>query len=115
MPKEEGTKLIKELIDHCTQRQYILTVKWQQPGDLVSRAPDRVDRSWVEVLSSSQHAKHASNLYKSSQARKKAYFQQGFRARPGPETGLKLQVYLNSRASQYPIRLRERSLFSRSF
>ncbi|KAL5525102.1 hypothetical protein ACEPAF_8971 [Sanghuangporus sanghuang] len=35
IPKEEGSKLIKELIDHCTQPQYTITMKWYQPGDLV--------------------------------------------------------------------------------
>ncbi|OCB86047.1 alpha-ketoglutarate-dependent 2,4-dichlorophenoxyacetate dioxygenase [Sanghuangporus baumii] len=35
MPKEEGPKLIWELIDHCTQPKYTLSVKWHQPGDLV--------------------------------------------------------------------------------
>ncbi|EJD04872.1 alpha-ketoglutarate-dependent 2,4-dichlorophenoxyacetate dioxygenase [Fomitiporia mediterranea MF3/22] len=35
MPKEEGSKLIRELIEHCTQPQYTLIVKWHQPGDLV--------------------------------------------------------------------------------
>jgi alpha-ketoglutarate-dependent 2,4-dichlorophenoxyacetate dioxygenase len=34
MPKEEGRKLIRELIEHCTQPQYIFSVKWN-PGDMV--------------------------------------------------------------------------------
>ncbi|KLO16565.1 alpha-ketoglutarate-dependent 2,4-dichlorophenoxyacetate dioxygenase [Schizopora paradoxa] len=35
MPKEEGLKLITELIEHCTQPRYTMFVKWKQPGDLV--------------------------------------------------------------------------------
>ncbi|EJD04752.1 alpha-ketoglutarate-dependent 2,4-dichlorophenoxyacetate dioxygenase [Fomitiporia mediterranea MF3/22] len=35
MSKEESQKLIWKLIDHCTQPQYTLAVKWRQPGDLV--------------------------------------------------------------------------------
>jgi Taurine catabolism dioxygenase TauD, TfdA family len=34
-PKEEGFKLIWELIDHATQPQYVLSVSWENPGDLV--------------------------------------------------------------------------------
>ncbi|KAF8578470.1 alpha-ketoglutarate-dependent 2,4-dichlorophenoxyacetate dioxygenase [Ramaria rubella] len=34
-PKDEGLKLIHELLDHCTQPQYVLAVKWKAPGDLV--------------------------------------------------------------------------------
>lgn len=34
MDKEEGRALIKQLIDHCTQPQYVFSTKWQ-PGDLV--------------------------------------------------------------------------------
>ena len=36
MPKDEGLKLITELIEHCTQPKYVVSVKWKQPGDLVS-------------------------------------------------------------------------------
>jgi len=35
MSPEDGLKLITELIDHCTQPKYTITVKWHQPGDLV--------------------------------------------------------------------------------
>jgi len=35
LPKEEGLKLITELIEHCTQPKYVLFVKWKQTGDLV--------------------------------------------------------------------------------
>jgi len=35
MDKEEGFKLIWELIDHATQPQYVLKVAWENPGDLV--------------------------------------------------------------------------------
>lgn len=35
MDKEEGFKLIWQLIDHATQPQYVLKVKWENPGDLV--------------------------------------------------------------------------------
>ena len=34
-PKEEGFKLIWELIDFATQPEYVLKVAWQAPGDLV--------------------------------------------------------------------------------
>jgi alpha-ketoglutarate-dependent 2,4-dichlorophenoxyacetate dioxygenase len=34
MSKEEGRKLIKDLIDHATQPQYVFSVKWH-PGDMV--------------------------------------------------------------------------------
>jgi len=34
MDKEEGRALIKDLIDHCTQPQYVFSVKWNA-GDLV--------------------------------------------------------------------------------
>ncbi|KIJ51277.1 hypothetical protein M422DRAFT_244459 [Sphaerobolus stellatus SS14] len=34
-PKEEGLKLINELIQHCTQPKYVLSMKWNAPGDLV--------------------------------------------------------------------------------
>lgn len=34
MDKEEGRKLIRDLIDHCTQPQYIFKVKWNV-GDMV--------------------------------------------------------------------------------
>jgi hypothetical protein len=34
-PKEEGFKLIWELIDHATQPEYVLEVAWENPGDLV--------------------------------------------------------------------------------
>ncbi|MCX7676551.1 MAG: TauD/TfdA family dioxygenase [Alteraurantiacibacter sp.] len=34
MDKEEGRRLIRALIDHCTQPQYIFPVSWR-PGDLV--------------------------------------------------------------------------------
>ncbi|GJJ11829.1 hypothetical protein Clacol_006067 [Clathrus columnatus] len=34
-PREEGQKLIKELLEHCIQPQYTLAVKWSTPGDLV--------------------------------------------------------------------------------
>ena len=34
LPKEEGRALIKQLIEHCTQPQYIFSVKWNA-GDLV--------------------------------------------------------------------------------
>lgn len=34
MEKEEGRKLIRQLIEHCTQPQYVFSVKWH-PGDLV--------------------------------------------------------------------------------
>lgn len=33
MPKEEGRALIKQLIEHCTQPQYVFNVKWNV-GDL---------------------------------------------------------------------------------
>jgi len=35
MDKEEGFKLIWELIDHATQPEYVLHVGWENPGDLV--------------------------------------------------------------------------------
>jgi hypothetical protein len=35
MDKEEGFKLIWELIDHATQPEYVLEVAWESPGDLV--------------------------------------------------------------------------------
>jgi len=35
MPQEEGLKIITELIEHCTQPKYTISVKWHQPGDLV--------------------------------------------------------------------------------
>ena len=35
MDKEEGFKLIWELIDHATQPEYVLHVAWENPGDLV--------------------------------------------------------------------------------
>ncbi|KAI5122651.1 hypothetical protein M0805_007913 [Coniferiporia weirii] len=35
MSKDEGLKLITELIDYCTQPQYTVAVKWHQAGDLV--------------------------------------------------------------------------------
>lgn len=35
MPKEEGLKILTELIEHCTQPKYTIAVKWHQPGDLV--------------------------------------------------------------------------------
>jgi len=35
MPKDNGLRLITELIEHCTQPKYVLSVKWKQPGDLV--------------------------------------------------------------------------------
>lgn len=34
MPKEEGRALIRQLIEHATQRQYIFSVKWNA-GDMV--------------------------------------------------------------------------------
>lgn len=34
-PKEEGFKLLWELIDHATQPEYVLHVAWQNLGDLV--------------------------------------------------------------------------------
>jgi alpha-ketoglutarate-dependent 2,4-dichlorophenoxyacetate dioxygenase len=34
MDKQEGRDLIQQLIEHCTQPQYIFSVKWN-PGDLV--------------------------------------------------------------------------------
>jgi len=34
MDKEEGRALIKQLIEHCTQPQYVFSVKWH-PGDMV--------------------------------------------------------------------------------
>lgn len=34
LPKEEGRKLIRELIEHCTQPQYIFSVDWHV-GDMV--------------------------------------------------------------------------------
>jgi hypothetical protein len=34
-PKEDGFKLIWELIDHATQPEYVLHVAWENPGDLV--------------------------------------------------------------------------------
>jgi alpha-ketoglutarate-dependent 2,4-dichlorophenoxyacetate dioxygenase len=34
MPKEEGRQLIRDLIAHCTQPQYVFSVKWNE-GDLV--------------------------------------------------------------------------------
>jgi len=33
--KEDSQKLIWDLIKHCTQPQYTVSVKWHQPGDLV--------------------------------------------------------------------------------
>jgi Taurine catabolism dioxygenase TauD, TfdA family len=33
--KEKGFKLIWELIDHATQPEYTISVKWEQPGDLI--------------------------------------------------------------------------------
>ncbi|THH04210.1 hypothetical protein EW145_g5691 [Phellinidium pouzarii] len=35
MEREEGLKLIRELIDHCTQPKYTISVKWQQTGDMI--------------------------------------------------------------------------------
>ncbi|KAH8114927.1 alpha-ketoglutarate-dependent 2,4-dichlorophenoxyacetate dioxygenase [Phellopilus nigrolimitatus] len=35
MPKDEGLRIITELMDHCTQSKYTMAVKWYQPGDLV--------------------------------------------------------------------------------
>jgi alpha-ketoglutarate-dependent 2,4-dichlorophenoxyacetate dioxygenase len=34
MPKEEGRKLIRDLIEHCTQPQYVFSVEWHV-GDMV--------------------------------------------------------------------------------
>jgi len=34
-PADKGLALITELIDHCTQPQYTMSVKWHRPGDLV--------------------------------------------------------------------------------
>lgn len=34
-PRGEGLKLIQELLEHCTQPKYTLSVKWNSPGDLV--------------------------------------------------------------------------------
>jgi alpha-ketoglutarate-dependent 2,4-dichlorophenoxyacetate dioxygenase len=34
MPREEGRKLIRELIEHCTQPQYVFSVEWHV-GDMV--------------------------------------------------------------------------------
>ncbi|HYD23805.1 MAG TPA: TauD/TfdA family dioxygenase [Croceibacterium sp.] len=34
MPKEEGRKLIRDLIEHCTQPQYVFSVDWHV-GDMV--------------------------------------------------------------------------------
>jgi len=31
----ESQKVIHELLAHCTQPEYVLSVKWEQPGDLV--------------------------------------------------------------------------------
>jgi alpha-ketoglutarate-dependent 2,4-dichlorophenoxyacetate dioxygenase len=36
MSYEEGQKLVRDLIKHCTQPQYTISVKWEQPSDLVS-------------------------------------------------------------------------------
>ena len=36
MPKEEGLDLITELITHSTQEMYTISLKWENPGDLVS-------------------------------------------------------------------------------
>ena len=35
MSPEEGQKILVELIEHCTQPKYTISVKWHQPGDLV--------------------------------------------------------------------------------
>lgn len=35
MSEEDGQKLIKELMDHCTQPQYTFQVEWKNSGDLV--------------------------------------------------------------------------------
>jgi alpha-ketoglutarate-dependent 2,4-dichlorophenoxyacetate dioxygenase len=35
MPVEEGRKLIRELIEFATQPQFVRSVAWKQPGDLV--------------------------------------------------------------------------------
>jgi len=34
-PDAEGLDLINKMIDHCIQPQYLLTVQWKQPGDMV--------------------------------------------------------------------------------
>ena len=35
MSPEEGQKILVELIEHCTQPKYTISVKWHQPGDMV--------------------------------------------------------------------------------
>ncbi|HEY8510271.1 MAG TPA: TauD/TfdA family dioxygenase [Steroidobacteraceae bacterium] len=35
MPVEEGRKLINELIEFATQPKFVLSVRWESPGDLV--------------------------------------------------------------------------------
>jgi len=35
LPEKEGTELINRLLEHACQDKYILSVEWQNPGDLV--------------------------------------------------------------------------------
>lgn len=42
MPQEEGLKIINELIEHCTQPKYTISLKWHQPGDLVIWGKHRI-------------------------------------------------------------------------
>lgn len=36
LPETESTQLIEALLEHATQPKYIVSVEWQQPGDLVA-------------------------------------------------------------------------------
>lgn len=35
LPVDQSTQLLKDLMDHCTQEKYRVSVNWEQPGDLV--------------------------------------------------------------------------------
>lgn len=35
LSENEGTELIRTLLDHACQDKYVLSVEWQNPGDLV--------------------------------------------------------------------------------
>lgn len=35
LPERDSTELISKLLDHTCQDKYVLSVEWQNPGDLV--------------------------------------------------------------------------------
>jgi alpha-ketoglutarate-dependent 2,4-dichlorophenoxyacetate dioxygenase len=54
MPKEEGRELIRQLIDHCTQPQYVFSVNWNV-GDMVI---------WDNLCSMHRGGEYAYDRYK---------------------------------------------------